>query len=90
MTKPNKQIAPLPGRDEDDVLSSVDTVSSSTECTGLIQTPPESEAEADSYTDLYTIPKPAEKKDRYGRDAGTSKKEKGPEASCENRPEAKR
>lgn len=62
MKKPNKQMAPPPGRDEDDVLSSVDTVSSSTECTGLIQTPPVSESEADSYADLYTIPKPAGKK----------------------------
>lgn len=72
MKKPNKQLAPLPGKDENDVLSSVDTVSSSTECTGLIQTPPASEAEADSYADLYTIPKPVGKK---GRDPHKNKSE---------------
>lgn len=68
MNKRNKQLAPPPGKDdEDEILSSIDTVSSSTECTGLIQTPPASEAEAESYADLYTIPKPVEKKDREPR-----------------------
>lgn len=68
MTKPNKQIAPRPGKDdEDEILSSVDTVSSSMECTGLIQRPPASEAEADSYADLYTIPKPAKKEEKKSR-----------------------
>lgn len=39
-----------------------DNVASSTECTGLIPTPPEDESEARSYADMYTIPPPAPKK----------------------------
>ncbi|TQI65863.1 hypothetical protein [Clostridium sp. KNHs216] len=35
-----------------------DNVISSTECTGLIQTPPVSEGEAEAYTEIYHIPKP--------------------------------
>lgn len=31
-------------------------VASNTECTGLIQIPPMNEDEADSYSDIYTIP----------------------------------
>lgn len=61
MTKPDKQLAPY-NDDEDDVQSSVDYVASMSECTGLIQTPPLSEDEAESYTELYTIPKPVNKK----------------------------
>lgn len=67
MTKPNKQVAPQPGEDEDEILSSVDTVSSSTECTGLIQTPPDSEAEADAYAELYPIPRPVKKRQQQPR-----------------------
>lgn len=33
-------------------------VASSTDCTGLIPTPPLEEADADSYTDIYNIPQP--------------------------------
>lgn len=36
----------------------LDVVVSSTECTGLIQTPPLSAAEAESYTEIYNIPQP--------------------------------
>lgn len=46
-------------KDKDSFFDSeVDTVVSSTECTGLIQTPPVTESEAESYADLYTAPKP--------------------------------
>lgn len=46
----------------DDYLNHVDNVASAQECTGLIMAPPASEAEAESFTDLYTIPKPENKK----------------------------
>lgn len=61
MHKVDKQLAPQED-DEDDIQARVDMVASTTECTGLIQTPPSSENEAASYTDLYTIPKPVNKK----------------------------
>jgi phosphoserine aminotransferase len=53
----NKQMAP---KDDDDeyIYSCTNSVVSGTECTGLIPTPPETDSEADSYSDLYTIPKP--------------------------------
>lgn len=60
--KKNKQLAPTDD-DEDYAYSCSDTVVSGTECTGLIQTPPTSESEAESYTDLYTIPKPVKGKE---------------------------
>lgn len=65
MDKQNKQIVPPKDDrddDEDDIYSSIDTVVSSMECTGLIQTPPSTEPEAEAYTDLYTIPKPTNDK----------------------------
>lgn len=61
MDKENKQIAPKSGNT--DVLdSTTDEVVSGTGCTGLIQTPPENEQEAESYTELYPIPKPSKDK----------------------------
>lgn len=33
-------------------------VISSTECTGMMHSPPLNEAETDSYTDIYDIPQP--------------------------------
>lgn len=71
--KKNKQMAPTDD-DEEYVYSCVDTVASNTECTGLIQTPPASESEAESYTDLYTIPKPTKGNDH---DLQREKKEIG-------------
>ncbi|MCR4693547.1 MAG: hypothetical protein K5664_06670 [Firmicutes bacterium] len=47
-------------KDEDfafDIMNNANTVASMTECTGLIQIPPETEEEAASYTDIYTVPK---------------------------------
>ena len=47
-------------KDEDfafDIMNNPNTVASMTECTGLIQIPPETEEEAASYTDIYTVPK---------------------------------
>nr|WP_319488232.1 hypothetical protein [uncultured Caproiciproducens sp.] len=48
--------------DEDSFFNS-ECVISSTECTGLIQTPPISEDEAESYTKIYDVPKPENKND---------------------------
>lgn len=39
------------------------TVVSFTECTGLIQTPPLTEAEAESYKEIYDVPQPKGKAD---------------------------
>ncbi len=44
--------------DDEYIYSCTNSVVSGTECTGLIPTPPETDSEADSYSDLYTIPKP--------------------------------
>lgn len=40
-------------------IEDFDTVASASECTGLIPTPPINEAQAEAYTDIYTIPKPS-------------------------------
>lgn len=42
---------------EFDMLYKINSVASATECTGLIQIPPNDEEEADSYTDIYVVPK---------------------------------
>lgn len=39
------------------IFNNPNTVSSVTECTGLIQIPPVNDEEADSYADIYAIPK---------------------------------
>jgi hypothetical protein len=46
-------------RPDDDYFFDMNTVASTTECTGLIPTPPVSEFEAESYTDIYGIPQPS-------------------------------
>ncbi len=61
MDKENKQIAPK-SDDIDSLDFTTDEVVSGTGCTGLIQTPPEDEQEAESYTELYPVPKPAKDK----------------------------
>lgn len=40
-----------------DILNEESGVVSVTECTGLMPTPPRSEAEEDSYNEIYVIPK---------------------------------
>lgn len=52
----NKQL--LQSRPIDDI-DEYDNVASSMDCTGLIPTPPVNEAQAESYTDIYAIPKPS-------------------------------
>ena len=41
-----------------DIMNNANTVASMTECTGLIQIPPENETQAEAYADIYTVPKP--------------------------------
>lgn len=61
--KENKQLAPKGEEDVDEyIYSCADNVVSSTECTGLIPTPPANEQEAQAYTDIYAIPEPSQNK----------------------------
>ena len=41
---------------EFDILNKTNAVASATEFTGLIQIPPQNEAEANSYADIYAVP----------------------------------
>lgn len=45
---------------DSDLFFEVDNVSSATECTGLMPTPPANDAEAEAYTDLYAVPTPVQ------------------------------
>lgn len=47
--------------DDEDSFFSSESVVSSTECTGLIQTPPLSVDEAESYNEIYDVPHSEEK-----------------------------
>lgn len=59
---------PLKNKDEtsyiDDVLNKIDSVASATECTGLMYRPPANEDEAESYTDIYVVPKEENSKEK--------------------------
>lgn len=55
-----KQLLSVRMPSEDKLIDS-DNVASATECTGLIPTPPISEEEAESYTEIYNIPQPKDK-----------------------------
>ncbi|MBO5060753.1 MAG: hypothetical protein J6C82_07560 [Clostridia bacterium] len=39
-----------------DIIDELNTVASTTECTGLIQLPPTNEEEAESYGRIYVVP----------------------------------
>lgn len=41
---------------ETDIMNELNTVASVTECTGLMQIPPTSEEEAESYGQIYVVP----------------------------------
>lgn len=43
---------------DDDKFYDVEQVVSSNDCTGLVPTPPKSESEAESFSDLMNIPQP--------------------------------
>jgi hypothetical protein len=49
------------GLNDEDTFFDAESVVSSTECTGLIQTPPSSVDEAESYGKIYDIPHSEEK-----------------------------
>ncbi len=53
-----KSTKKISGQDilEENALGDMNTVASAGDCTGLIPTPPLSEAEAESYQDIYDIP----------------------------------
>lgn len=57
MDKKRKRIFPSYDPLGEDLFMDRDIVASATECTGLIPTPPLSEEEAESYSDIYDIPK---------------------------------
>ena len=55
---------------EFDILNKTNAVASATECTGLMQRPPQDISEANSYTDIYVVPEQInshEKKLRNGK-----------------------
>jgi hypothetical protein len=56
----NNEKRKLQLQDEDTFFNS-ESVASSTECTGLIPTPPVTEDEAESYTKIYDVPHPKDK-----------------------------
>ncbi len=58
MDQIDKQLVRKSSKNNNRLLENLDTVASATECTGLIPTPPISDNEAESYTDIYAIPKP--------------------------------
>ena len=43
---------------DDDKFYDIESVISANDCTGLVPTPPKSEYEAESYSDLLNIPQP--------------------------------
>ena len=46
----------------DDSLNISKNVASNTDCTGIVQTPPITDEESKSYTDIHNIPKPKDRK----------------------------
>ena len=50
-----------------DILKNSNDVASTTECTGLMQTPPENEAQAEAYNNIYTVPKAVNKANKKNR-----------------------
>lgn len=49
---------------EYDVLVDTNSVASATECTGLMYAPPEDEYEAESYSNIYSVPKTPNEKEK--------------------------
>lgn len=52
---------------QEDPLEEMMDVASATECTGLMPTPPANDAEAESYTELYPVPRPPKPPKEMGR-----------------------
>lgn len=61
MDEKNKKIRP---KSDNDKFFDSNVVVSSTECTGLMPTPPLSVDEAESYTEIYDLPQPKVKADK--------------------------
>lgn len=55
---------PDTGIEEKDGLDHLNVVASSTDCTGLIPSAPQTDDEIESYTHLYHIPGPEEKENK--------------------------
>ena len=49
---------------EDDLLSEHNGVASATECTGLMPTPANDYSEAESYSEIYVVPKTVNEKEK--------------------------
>ena len=52
------------GKFVDEDFDNINSVVSTTDMTGLMQTPPESEAEMESFTEIYDIPKSGSDSDK--------------------------
>ena len=52
---------------QEDPLEEMMDVASATECTGLMPTPPADDAQAESYTELYPVPRPPKPPKKMGR-----------------------
>ena len=62
----NKQmVPPEPMSEEELFFEEANLTASATECTGLMPTPPISPEEAESYTDIYSIPQPITQKHNH-------------------------
>ena len=48
----------------EDILNKTDAVASVNECTGLMPAPPENEEEAESYNEIYVVPKTENRKEK--------------------------
>lgn len=63
---------PVDPRDEDsyciDMLEKQNSVASGMECTGMMYRPPQDEYEAESYNEIYVVPKVPNKKEKELRD----------------------
>ena len=63
--KPVQKRKDLPDKEEIfDFTEQIDSVVSATECTGLMQIPPQSEEEEESYNDIYPVFNETEKEHR--------------------------
>lgn len=56
MAKKKKTAAPIEKQNKEDLFRQLNSVASSTECTGLTPTPVTEDAELDSYADIYDVP----------------------------------
>lgn len=55
--------------DRDFLYYDVENIASATDCTGLIPTPPTNAEEAESYTNIYSVPTPSVEKEKQYPDA---------------------